>query len=130
MKTKTTFLVIICLIVPTFAMAEIATDLRKKIILDQKRLIVVENMFFTTDEAEKFWPVYREYQEKLFEINVQRAGLLSYYKKNYKTLDNQQAQEIIDSMFVIVETRENLLKEFAFILETKPGFKSQVQQLA
>lgn len=119
MNLKTILVAIICLSVPVLAMAEVAADLRKNIILDQKRLIVVENMLFSAEEAERFWPVYKEYQEKLFEVNMQRSGLLSYYKKNYKTLDNQQAQEIIDSMFVIVETRENLLKEFAFILETK-----------
>ncbi|MDY0212483.1 MAG: hypothetical protein RBR06_05720, partial [Desulfuromonadaceae bacterium] len=114
----TILLVAIFLIVPFLAIAEDAADLRRNIILDQKRLVVVENMFFTAEEAEKFWPVYKEYQEKLFEINMQRSGLLSYYKKNYKTLDNQQAEEIIDSMVVILDAHHSLLKDFIFILET------------
>ena len=65
MRIKTILLTLMLLVAPVLALADEALDLKKKIMFDQKRLVVMENMEFTEEEAAAFWPVYEKHQEDL-----------------------------------------------------------------
>lgn len=56
-KKTIILLTILTLFIPTLALADDATELKKKIFMDQKKLVVMENMEFTDEEAKNFWPV-------------------------------------------------------------------------
>jgi hypothetical protein len=51
MRIKTILLTLMLLVAPVLALADEALDLKKKIMFDQKRLVVMENMEFTEEEA-------------------------------------------------------------------------------
>lgn len=56
-------LAVLFLTVPVLAMADDAADLKKKkIFMDQKKLVVIENMEFMEIEAVNFRPIYEKYQ--------------------------------------------------------------------
>lgn len=116
MRFKTLLLTLCLLSLPLLATANDAGALRKQIILDQKRLHIMENLALDEQEAKKFWPVYRDVQEKIFAVDLDRSELLGFYVSNYKSLSDQQAAEMIDGMFLLAETRQALLKEFSLTL--------------
>jgi hypothetical protein len=49
MRIKTILLTLMLVIAPVLALADEALDLKKKILFDQKRLVVMENMEFTEE---------------------------------------------------------------------------------
>lgn len=62
-------LAVLFLTAPVLAMADDAADPKKKIFMDQKKLVVIENMEFIEIGAVNFRPIYENYQEKLFISN-------------------------------------------------------------
>lgn len=117
MYIRQCLIVLLFIIIPNISMAENLIELKKNIIIDQKKLTVMQNMFFDEKEANRFWPVFREFQENLFELNLKHSELLSYYVSNHKSLSDRQAEDIIESAFAIIENRQALLREFILVLE-------------
>jgi hypothetical protein len=102
-----------------FAFAENVNDLKKNLVLDQRKLVVMENLTLSDEESEKFWPVFREYQENLYKLDMQNFDLLSFYLKKYKeqSLTDEQATKMIDAYFTLFENRRRLDRDFAFVLD-------------
>lgn len=50
-----------------------------------------ENVGLTSSEAEKFWPVYNEYNEKIKSI---RRNLRKSYKNRSETLSDKEAEQL------------------------------------
>ncbi len=117
MKTRMILVALLFAFMPLVAFALDADDLKKQIILDQKKLNIMENVPFSDEEAENFWPIYGQYQEQLFELDVMRSRVLSYYVTNYKSLTDQQAIDIMDNMFDLADNRQIVLKKFTLDLE-------------
>ena len=117
MRIKIALLVTLCLVLPFSSFADEVSDLKKRIILDQKKLNIMEYMTFSNGEAENFWPLYNEYQERLFRLDLARSEMLSFYVANYRSLTDQQATEMIDGMFDVVDNRQAIMKKLTLSLE-------------
>lgn len=113
MRIKTILLTILLLAVPFLALAEESIELRKKIMMDQKKLIVMENVEFTEAEAKNFWPIFEKQQEKLFNVNQRGAKLILAYASAYQTLTDDQAEKIIDEYYDIQDDRLAVMKKMA-----------------
>ena len=100
-KKIITCLFFIFVLLLTVAQADETADLKKKIMFDQKKLIVMENIKFTDDEGKFFWPVFGDLQEELFEVNQRAAKLILAYASSYQTLTDDQAAKIVDEYFAI-----------------------------
>lgn len=109
------FLLVSLIALPVYAQS--TADLKKQIILDQKKLNVMENMPLAEGDADIFWPIYDEFQEELFELDQLRYQVLAQYAENYKTLTDEQASRIIDSMFDIADQRQSVLKRVSLAME-------------
>lgn len=78
----------------------------------QKVAFITERINLTSSEAQVFWPVYNDCQDKKDKINVQRRTLREYYKKNARTLSDKEADDIL-SKYVSIEQQEvNLFVEY------------------
>jgi hypothetical protein len=99
----------IFMLLPAVVQAGETADLKKKIMFDQKKLIVMENMKFTDDEAKFFWPVFGDLQKELFEIDQRAAKLIVAYAASYQTLTDDQAAKIVDEYFAIHNKRLAIL---------------------
>lgn len=125
MRIKTILLALMLLAVPVLALADEATDLKKKILFDQKKLIVMENMEFTDAEAKAFWPVYEKHQEELFQINQRGAKLILAYASAFQTLTDEQAVKLIDEYYDIQDDRLVVMKKMAVdVGKVLPGKKA------
>lgn len=77
-----------------------------------KKLVVAANMDLTEGEAEKFWPVYDEYQKELEKINKQLGGVIADYAKEYNagTLTDDKAKALLDRWLAANEAEAKLPK--------------------
>jgi len=125
MRIKTILLTLMLLVAPVLALADEALDLKKKITFDQKRLVVMENMEFTEEEAAAFWPVYEKHQEELFQINQRGAKLILAYASVYQTLTDEQAVKLVDEYYDIQDDRLTVMKKMAAdVGKVLPGKKA------
>lgn len=85
---------------------------------EQERLNSYKIGFFTkrlslsAAEAEKFWPVYNEYQEQRNAIQKERIRLIRNFNQNQSTLNDAQLTEISDKLIGIVVTESDLAVSF------------------
>ena len=125
MRIKTILLTLMLLVAPVLALADEALDLKKKIMFDQKRLVVMENMEFTEEEAAAFWPVYDKHQEELFQINQRGAKLILAYASVFQTLTDEQAVKLVDEYYDIQDDRLTVMKKMAVdVGKVLPGKKA------
>ena len=125
MRIKTILLTLMLLVAPVLALADEALDLKKKIMFDQKRLVVMENMEFTEEEAAAFWPVYEKHQEELFQVNQRGAKLILAYASVYQTLTDEQAVKLVDEYYDIQDDRLTVMKKMAAdVGKVLPGKKA------
>lgn len=125
MRIKTILLTLMLLVAPVLAFADEALELKKKIMFDQKRLVVMENMEFTEEEAAAFWPVYDKHQEELFQVNQRGAKLILAYASVYQTLTDEQAVKLVDEYYDIQDDRIAVMKKMAVdVGKVLPGKKA------
>jgi hypothetical protein len=111
-KKLVVFLLCIALSLPILAWADEVDELKKKIMFDQKKLIVIQNMEFTADEGKFFWPVYEDLQKELFKANQRAAKLIVAYSSVYQTLTDDQAAKIVAEYFDIQKSRIAILDRY------------------
>ncbi|MBB6611185.1 hypothetical protein H7F15_09065 [Pontibacter sp. Tf4] len=75
-----------------------------------KVAFLTDKMELTADQAQKFWPLYNEYEAKRRElIKSYRSG----YRQDVDALTEQEAKTRIDDMFVTREKELALEQEYA-----------------
>lgn len=127
MRIKTILLAILLLSAPFNSLADEAVELKKKILFDQKRLVIIENMELTEEEGKAFWPVYEKYQEELFQVGQRGAKLLLTYAEAYQTLTDDQAVKIVNEYYDIQDARlattKKMAEEVGKVLPGKKAFR-------
>jgi len=61
----------------------------------ERKAIVADNMLFTSEEAEKFWPVYNEFREEARKVGDKRVQVIRDLANEFKTLDDARAEEML-----------------------------------
>ena len=75
-----------------------------------KVAFLTDKMGLTAEQAQKFWPLYNEYEAKRRELlKAYRSG----YRRNVDELTEQEAKARIEGMFVTREKELALEKEYA-----------------
>jgi hypothetical protein len=109
-------LLCVALSLPVLAWADEVAELKKQLMFDQKKLIVMQNMEFTADEGKRFWPVYEDLQKELFDVNQRAAKLILAYASVYQTMTDEQAAKIVAEYFDIQKGRIDTLNRYAIEL--------------
>ena len=83
------------------------TDLRKS-----KSQVMGEVMRLDTDDSQKFWPIYKEYQTELTGIGDRVVVLLKNYTENYDKLTDGVADQLANEYLSIEQQRSVLKKKY------------------
>jgi hypothetical protein len=92
-----------------------------------KKLIVAKYMELTESEAQKFWPVYEEYQKDLQTSNDRLLRLLENYAADYKnkSLTDEKAKKLLDEWIAIEQDEGKRRSAFApKVLQALPTKKA------
>jgi hypothetical protein len=71
-------------------------------------------MKLSAEEAQKFWPTYREYENDLGKLAISRAELIAEFVQSHKdgTLDNPRADDIATRWFKGQRARLDLMEKY------------------
>jgi len=113
MKTRFPVLALVLILAApmTFAQEQylelLRTDLKK-----EKVAIITEAMEFSPAEAEKFWPIYREYDLKLSTLGDRRIAAIKEYAAVYETITNERAEELAKKFLAMDRDYLDLREEY------------------
>jgi hypothetical protein len=97
-------------------------ELTQAVIKVKKKQIVAQNMNLTSIEEDKFWKIYREYQNKMETVNNRRVRLITDYADTVKNknMTDAKAQEMLDEYLsyerMRLITKQSFVEKFKEIL--------------
>jgi hypothetical protein len=74
----------------------------------EKVAIITEVMAFTEEEDAKFWPIYREYETKLANLNDERLKGIKEYADNFDKVTDELADRLVRGALGLEERRNTL----------------------
>ena len=84
-------------------------ELLRSDVKTKKTAILVELMQLTDEQAEKFWPIYREYDFELQTLNDQKLAGIQEYAKNFQNMTDEKADELV-RLALELENKRTILK--------------------
>lgn len=87
-------------------------ELLKSDVKTDKRAIITEVMAFTEQQAEAFWPIYREFEFELDKLSDARIANIKEFAANYENLTNEKADKLINVSFDFLGDRLNLNEKY------------------
>ncbi len=82
---------------------EIARDVLKV----EKKATIAEVMELSKEEADVFWPLYNEYNNKMSEIQNEKIKVIMDFAEHFENLTGEKADELMTKSMV---TNQQLLK--------------------
>lgn len=101
-----------------------------------KTAYITQELDLSSNEAEKFWPVYNEYQKKLFRIKVEKVRKERHRIKELGGPDKLSDEEASKALYDMLsseqeaaEIREKMYKELSNILSPVKLMKLYVAEM-
>ena len=77
-----------------------------------KNQIIADTMQFTDAESGAFWPIYRDYTRDQQVIGDDRVQLIKDYARNYDSMDDPKAKDMVQRMINIEDRTLNLREDY------------------
>ena len=71
------------------------------------------NIALTDAESAAFWPLYREYRNRVEKLNDEAIALMQELANNFDALTNDRAQSLTDRWYAIEKLRIELKQKYA-----------------
>ena len=78
----------------------------------QKIAFITDQLQLTSEEAEKFWPVYNQYNTQKEELNRDFMNGVSRFRKNQEAMTDKDASDLSDSYIRHAQKMVDLQKDF------------------
>lgn len=69
-------------------------EIMKSVLKTEKKAAIAEVMALTEQEVEVFWPLYNEFNEKMYTVQSKRVKIIKDYAANYATMTDEKADEL------------------------------------
>jgi hypothetical protein len=112
---KKLFLVMVMLFAGSYLFSQTMDDymeVQREALKTEKKAIVAEAMQLTDAESEVFWPLYNEYNNKMYTFNTDRYKLVKQFAENYELMSNENAIELWQSAMKNEQELLNLQKQY------------------
>jgi hypothetical protein len=94
------------------ANVEAYTTLLHENVADQKEQVVALVLSLNEADADKFWPIYSQYEAELDKLNATAAASIDIYVKNADHLSGQQADQLVHDQTQFQSQRATLLEKY------------------
>ncbi len=78
----------------------------------EKVALITEMMELTDEQAEIFWPVYRDMENEVDKLTDQRIALIKEYAENYNAMIDKAATDIVTKAIKLREKRLAIEKKY------------------
>ncbi len=86
----------------------------------EKKAMVAEVMTFTPEEAELFWPLYNEFQGKLYVTNTKYVKIVNEFAANFDNMTDEKALDLVTRMSSydgeLLKLKKTYIKKFSKII--------------
>lgn len=96
-KMKKLIYTVLALFIASFALAQNSNDyieVVRSVIKTEKKAAIAEAMTLSEAEAEVFWPLYNEYNEKMYAIQTKRIKIIQDFAEHFATISDEKADEL------------------------------------
>lgn len=114
---------ILFVFVGTGLFAQTANDyieVTREVMKTEKKAAIAEAMMLSEEESNVFWPLYNEYNEKMYTVNTRLVNLINEYAKNYVGMTDEKAKSLwTDALKVetdLLKLEKTYFKKFLKIL--------------
>lgn len=98
-------------------------ELMRSVINTEKKAAIVEVMQLSDTEADLFWPLYNEYNEKRYAVNTKKIKLIQDFAENYGKMTDEMAKELWTRNMAIkmelVKIEKSYFKKFLKAIDAK-----------
>lgn len=105
-------------------------EILKSDINTQRRALITAAMEFTEEEAQKFWPIYKEYEIEYDKLIDKEINLIKDYAESYENMGEEVAHQLAKTSFEIEKEQlslsEKYFKKFLKELEIRRTVKLQM----
>jgi hypothetical protein len=112
-KTCLAIVLAVLVLVPATSFAqETLLEVLRSDVRAEKVAMITEMMMFTDEQAEVFWPIYRDMDHEAGKLTDQRIALIKEYAENYDSMTDKVAKDIVGRSFTLREKRLALEKKY------------------
>lgn len=87
-------------------------EVTRAMIRSERQKIVAQALPLSQEEAEKFWPLYRDFSVELSKLNDRRAELISKYAELYPNVPENEAHDMLDTLLEIQSSELQLKQKY------------------
>ncbi len=98
---------------PVYADSEKYLEMIRQDLRTTKMAYMTEGMNLTAEQGELFWPIYRDYLNKLSEIGDRRIVNIKEFAENFENMTGDKASEIMKNSFKNKKDYYSLLEKTA-----------------
>jgi Spy/CpxP family protein refolding chaperone len=97
----------------------------------QREATMALNVELTSEESDKFWPLYRNYRNDVAKLNDERVAIIRDFADHYESLTNDKAKSLIRQTLDNQKARDSLKAKYVGKFEkVLPAIKAaRVMQL-
>jgi len=85
---------------------------RREKVESMRIAFLTQKLDLSPDEAQKFWPVYNEYQKKRDELRKKKKEDFKNVRMNIDSLSDKQVEQLVDGEMVFRQKNLDLEKEY------------------
>jgi hypothetical protein len=87
-------------------------EILKSDINTQRRTLITQAMEFSEEEAQKFWPIYKEYEIEYDKLMDKEIQLLKDYAESYENMGEEVASQLAKKSFEIEKEQLTLSEKY------------------
>ena len=87
-------------------------EIMRSVLKTEKKAAIAEVMNLSEQEGEVFWPLYNEYNEKMYSIQTKRVKIIKDYAANYGNMTDEKADELWTAAIKFKQESLNLSKQY------------------
>jgi len=113
MRKTCLFVLAVLMLVPGAASSQEAIlEVLRSDIKAERVTLITDMMMFTDEQAEVFWPIYRDMEHETDKLVDQRIALIKEYAENYDSMTDKVAKDIVGKAIKLREKRLSLEKKY------------------
>ena len=115
------FIIAVFIMASSFTFAQQSYfELLRQDLATQKVALITEVMQFTDEEADVFWPLYREFDFEGSKIGDETLKLIKDYASNFENITDEKAVELMNKNFDLkkkgLELKRDYMKKFSKVI--------------
>ena len=87
-------------------------EILKSDVKTQRRALVTGAMNLTEEQAQKFWPIYKEYENEYDKLVDRELELIKKYADTYQNMSDEMADKLLNQAIDLDQDQLNLDKKY------------------